>query len=259
MCLFRKKPPVIDPSEKTVIHYGKNVYPGQPLQGCVPDSNNALKNINAKWPNAIKFIQKLDADAIAKNWKADIEREISILPEGATVVVFTDSCFSESVTRWMGTVDKHPSQPRLFHPGYPRRTTSRAASHPKEAMKWLHISACGEHQTASDAYFKGYEGAFSHYLWKALATGITYRQLFKAVQDYLPNSNFEQTPIFEGPDYLLNRVLFDGPTLWIMNSSHGSYQYDTNGDEADGQDEGIYFDRLITDDEMWDMLIKIKV
>ncbi len=126
-------------------------------------------------------------------------------------------------------------------------------------MKWLHLSACGEHQTASDAYFKGYEGALSHYLWKSLERGITYRELFARVRNYLPSKDFEQTPVAEGPDYLLDRVLFDGPTLWIMNSSHGSYQWDKGGDEADGQDEGIYFDRLVLDDEMYEILQTIKV
>ena len=125
MCLFKKKPPIpVTASEKTVIHYGKNVYPGQPLHGCVPDSNNALKNIGKLWPE-VKFIQKLDDDCTAKNWKADIEREISILPAGATVLVFTDSCFSESVTRLFQVPEKHPTRARLFHPGYPRRTKDR--------------------------------------------------------------------------------------------------------------------------------------
>jgi len=258
MCFKRKPKPPVTVSEKTVIHYGKNVYPGQPLQGCVPDSLNAVKNIGKLWPD-VKFIQKLDNDCTAKNWKADIEMEISILPAGATVLVFTDSCFSESVTRFFDPGTRYPTRTRLFHPGYPARQTKRSASHPKEQMKWLHISACKEHETAADAYFKGYEGALSHYAWKALEKGETYRQFFTGIQGFLPSNNFSQGPIPEGPDYLADRVMFDGPTLWIMNSSHGSYQYDTNGDEADGQDEGIYFDRLITDDEMWEMLQKIKV
>jgi hypothetical protein len=261
MCFRRKKPPVTsEPAEKTVIHFGKNKYPGgQSLNGCVPDSNNALKDIGKLWPE-VKFIQKLDDDCTAKNWLEIIKQEIALLPPGGTVFWPSDSCFSESVSRFFNPADPFRKQIRSYHPGYPRLKLTRSSPfHPKENMKWIQLSACGETQTASDAYFKGYEGAFSHYFWKALEKGITYRELIKRVQSYLPSKDFEQTPIGEGPDYLLDRVIMEGPTLWIMNSSHGSYQWDKSGDEADGQDEGIYFDRLIVDDEMYEILQTIKV
>jgi hypothetical protein len=88
---------------------------------------------------------------------------------------------------------------------------------------------------------------------------MTYRQWYNALRQFLPSQDFTQTPTLEGPDYLLDRVAFEDDTLISHNSSHGSYTYDKHGDEEDGQDEGLYFDRLLIDDEIGNVLKQIKV
>jgi hypothetical protein len=43
----------------------------------------------------------------------------------------------------------------------------------------------------------------------------------------------------------------------VHNSSHGTWQKDTSGDEADGKDEGLYLDRFVSDDKINAILQKI--
>ena len=117
------------------------------------------------------------------------------------------------------------------------------------------MSGCGEHETSMDAFIDGrFEGAFTHFALATLKKGMTYRQWHAEIIKYLPGTKYEQHPQIEGPDYLLDRKVFEDETLVIHNSSHGSYTYDTNGDEADGQDEGLYFDYLLIDDEIGNIL-----
>jgi hypothetical protein len=91
----------------------------------------------------------------------------------------------------------------------------------------------------------------------ALQSGMTYLQWYAAIRKFLPSADFTQTPTIEGPDYLLNRKVFEDDTLVIHNSSHGSYVYDKSGDETDGQDETIYLDRHVVDDEIKEVLKEI--
>jgi hypothetical protein len=74
------------------------------------------------------------------------------------------------------------------------------------------------------------------------------------IRRYLPSLSFDQIPQLEGPPDILNRRIGDGQWLFIHNSSHGSWTVDRDGDEEDGRDEGIFFDRLIIDDEIRQLL-----
>jgi hypothetical protein len=256
MC-FKKKVP--ENPEKRFITFGKNVYPGgNSLNGCVNDSKNGSARVSSQFPEVQKFMF-LDNQVTAEAYLKMLDKAVTELPAGGTVCIISDSCFSASATRFVN-LSKRQVKSRFFHPGLPEpmRTRSRAFQAPVSEMKWIHMSACGEHQTAADAFFRMYEGAFSHNLWPALKKGITYREWFDEVKKYLPSDVFSQIPTIEGPDYLLDRKVYGGPTVIIHNSSHGSWDYDKNGDEADGKDEGLYFDRLVIDDELNSILMKIK-
>jgi hypothetical protein len=204
--------------------------------------------------------QYRDYDVTADRYLTIGKQAIQLLPTGATVLVLADSCFSGSVTRMMGMCfaeDRHPTKSRFFDPGIPPREIKRRAFS-IENMNHILISGCGEHETSNDAYINGkYAGAFTFYAVATLVKGMTYKQWFDAIRKYLPSQNFNQSPQLEGPEYLINRKVFEDDTLIIHNSSHGSYTYDASGDESDGQDEGLYFDRLLIDDEISSMLQSI--
>ena len=61
---------------------------------------------------------------------------------------------------------------------------------------------------------------------------------------------FDQIPTLEGPDSLKNEIIGANETLIIHNSSHGTQVVDTSGDEVDGVDEALYFDKTLLDDEI---------
>jgi hypothetical protein len=87
---------------------------------------------------------------------------------------------------------------------------------------------------------------------------MTYRQWFAEIRKYLPSQDFEQVPMLEGPGYLLDRIVFSDETNIFHNSSHGSVLPDENGDEDDRQDETIYLDRHVRDDEIGNVLKQIR-
>ena len=176
---------------------------------------------------------------------------IQIQNPGTTNLIMADSCFSETITRYgLALFDKkHPTKNRFYDQGLPPRKIVNKFS----ATVTTHIvmSGCKEHETSADAYIGGkYVGAFTYFAIKAYQVGMTYRQWYNAIRLYLPSQDFTQTPTIEGPDYLLDRIAFEDETNIFHNSSHGSYSYDKSGDESDGQDEGLYFDRLLLDDEI---------
>lgn len=86
---------------------------------------------------------------------------------------------------------------------------------------------------------------------------MTWREWFNTIRVYLPSADFDQIPTIEGPDFLQDRIIGQGQTLIVHNSSHGTWQKDTSGDEADGKDEGLYLDRFVSDDKINAILQKI--
>jgi hypothetical protein len=69
--------------------------------------------------------------------------------------------------------------------------------------------------------------------------------------------SFAQRPTFEGIEGKKNEIIGSGETLIIHNSSHGTQVPDRHGDEVDGYDEALYFDRPLLDDEIGVLLDKI--
>jgi hypothetical protein len=252
-------PPVVDPPTKAkrkLLTFGRNLYGGgNDLNGCVNDSNNISKMCLSAYADFVikKFI---DYEVTAIRWLIEVANEIKGLSPGATVFIIADCCFAETNTRFMQG-NPHPKKNRFLDPGLPPRRKKRKIF-TRGTMRWIAFSGCEDSQTCADAYIKGsYQGAFTYFLIKTFQKGMTYKEWFLAAKKQLKAAGYDQTPVIEGPDYLTNRVVFESETLMIHISSHGSYTYDKNGDEEDGQDEGPYFDRLLVDDEIGVELDKI--
>ena len=145
----------------------------------------------------------------------DIGDILMSIPDGATVLLLFDSCFSGTVTRAFGNPNKksifpwrnHPTKNRFMDPKLPPRKKKRIRF-TKEEMKWVVISGCGEHQTSADAYInRRYNGAFTHYALLTLTPGITYRQWHERIRKYLPSDQFDQIPMLEGKESLLDKLV----------------------------------------------------
>jgi hypothetical protein len=249
MCWWVKKEEPMKPVTRRLLTFGKNKYGGgNDLNGCINDSKNFAKKVKELFPDFDTRIYT-DNQVTVSNYIAKVTEAKNLLRPGATIIVPMDSCFSGTATR-LYPLNPGRIKNRFFDPGLPPRSKIRKRIfRGYDDITWIALSGCGEHQTCADAYIEGQSvGAFTCYLLKSLDKGITYREWFNITRGFLPNLEFDQAPEIEGPDYLLNRKIFEDETLIIHNSSHGSYTYDTNGDEADGQDEGLYFDYLLIDD-----------
>lgn len=241
--------------EKTALLFGINDYPGtgNDLSGCINDINDIEDKIKSLWPEFV--IRKFkDSEVTRKRFRDELAAAVAALPVGATVAIFTDSCFSAGNTR------SNPARPRFFNPGTRRARKFKRKMFRSGTMKWLAFSGCGEKQTSADAFINGrYNGAYTYFAKKCMQKGITYLQLMDLVEGYLPSQQFTQAPELHGPDELQNRLLFEGPTLVVWYSGHGSYLPDNNGDEVDNVDETLYvFDGHLRDDDINEILQTIK-
>jgi len=137
----------------------------------------------------------------------DIADALLNIPQGATVVLMFDSCFSGSVTR-SRRGNTHPPKNRYYqNPNLKPRKKKRIRI-AKEDMKWIVFSGCGEQQTSADAYINGkYNGAFTYYALKTLIPGITYNEWITKINQFLPNSKFDQIPTLEGDETLFNKIV----------------------------------------------------
>ncbi len=259
MCFkwFKKKLiPEIEYGDRTALLFGINDYPGtaNDLNGCLNDIDDVAAKIAVLWPD-IAIHKFKDREVTRSRFKTELTRAIEALPEGATVAIFTDSCYSAGNTR---------GRPRLIRarfmpPDVKSRRKHRRRIFRSAEMKWLAFSGCGEKQTSSDAYFDNRpNGAFTFYAEKCL-NKITYRDLIRCIDGFLPSNTFTQDPELHGPEYLRDRVMGEGPTLIVWYSGHGSYVTDTSGDEIDRVDETLaVYDGNIKDDELNAILQTIK-
>ena len=260
-------PEPIEETNRTALLFGINNYPGSAndLNGCLNDIDDVEEKLNEEFPG-FKIKKFKDSEVTAERFISECEKAISELGPGGTVVFYSDSCFSKSNTRdfELGLIkSNHPPKSRFKDPGLPpRKIINRKVfrSDPGN-MKWIAFSGCGEHETSADAYInRRYNGAFTYYALKSTKPGDTYQTQLDITRTYLPGSGYSQTPSIEGPVSLTSRKLYEGPTLIIWYSGHGSYTYDLNGDEADGYDEVICcYNRNVTDDEIGAILQKIPV
>jgi len=132
----------------------------------------------------------------------DIGDSLKAIPEGATVILMFDSCFS-------GTITRVPIRNRFIpNRNVPRTVKKRVRVLPWD-MKWVVFSGCGEQQTSADAYLDGrYNGAFTYYALKTLTPGITYQEWLTAIRQYLPSHDFDQIPTLEGKNDLFSKRVF---------------------------------------------------
>lgn len=240
--------------EKTLLAFGINKYSGSPLNGCINDIEDAKSEFTDLFPEISAFTFK-DSEATKKTFTGELAKAIAALPEGATVAVITDCCYSGTNTR--SIIEQKPKM-------YGKPVTLEAKTVRKiarsEAMNWIAISGCGEKQTSADAYINGrYNGAFTFYALNVLRQGMTYREWMAGIRRYLPSASFAQVPEIEGNPALIDSVIFGSHTLMLWYSGHGTYVKDHNGDEADGYDEALYlYDGALTDDVLGNILRTIK-
>ena len=260
MCLswFKRKPvEEIVYGDRTALLFGINDYPGtvNDLNGCLNDIDDVAAKIKVLWPDMAVHKFK-DGQVTRARFKAELAKAIEALPEGGTVVIFTDSCFSAGNTR----SNPHLIKPRFMPPEVPSRRKRRRRVFRSVDMKWLAFSGCGEKQTSSDAFFNNRpNGAFTFFAEKCL-NKITYGELISCVDRFLPSDKFPQDPELHGPDHLKSRVIGEGPTLIVWYSGHGSYVTDFSGDEVDGVDETLYvYDGHVKDYELTAILISREV
>lgn len=138
----------------------------------------------------------------------DIKEILNKIPEGVTVVLLFDCCYSGTITR---SLSPRPQKIRFVQTEKESKETVKVRSRVAvaEDMKWITFSGSGEHQTSADAYIDGqYRGAFTHFAMKALGPNITYNQWFNYVDNLFKASSFEQRPQMEGNEALRNNLVF---------------------------------------------------
>jgi len=131
-----------------------------------------------------------------------INEVLQKIPNGVTVVILLDSCFSGTATRKL-------SRPRFIQTerALPKKVRKRFLR--SNEIKWIVFSGCSENQTSADAYIGGeYNGAFTYYAMKALNRSFTYEQWYNEIRKYLPSKSFDQIPTLEGPADLLTKIVF---------------------------------------------------
>lgn len=129
----------------------------------------------------------------------ELNKVLQLIPEGVTVVLLLDSCFSGSATR-------NPHKVRFMPPKFERKEHLRIKRGIYENMKWIVLSGCGENQTSADAFINGkYHGAFTFYAMNTLVGTMTYKTWHEKIREFLPSRDFDQAPTLEGDETLINK------------------------------------------------------
>lgn len=137
----------------------------------------------------------------------DLYYILSKINKDITVVMILDSCYSGTATRALNAKSYMRKQRYV-----PESEIPFKGKRPKHVMhshgNWISMSACGEHQTASDALLDtGWNGIFSYYLWNTYNRSLTYKQWFSNLRRYLPDNQFDQIPELDGPDKLIDKLV----------------------------------------------------
>lgn len=132
----------------------------------------------------------------------DLGAILANIPEGVIVALGMDCCYSGTNTRDLTPTRFMP--PKKYTPAH--RRIKRAI---KAGQNYILMSACSENQVSADAYINlKFQGAYTFYAFSCLSRAYTYRQWFDQIRMRLPNKNFDQAPQIEGPDELLDRIVF---------------------------------------------------
>jgi hypothetical protein len=239
-----------DYTKNTIVPIIVGNYPGtaNDLAGPPYDQVDFQEKILSLWPHYI-FRTFIDSEATAGAFLNELQTGVSLIEEGDLLLFINDNCFSESNTKCLNSPKILGS--RFFNnPNLPLKTKIKSRAL-RQANNYLSMSACLDHETAADAEFEHPNGAYHYALIKTLEKGITYQQWHERAFLLLKQMGFQQSCTLEGPFDLRNRIVFEGNVICYETSSHGSYTYDKDGDELDGQDEGPYlYDRMVLDDEI---------
>lgn len=222
-------------------------YPGtvNDLAGPPYDMDDVKNKILSYWPH-YSFRAFKDTQATTERLLGDLQEGVNRIEFGDLLLFINDNCFSESNT-------KNFNSPKILGHRYckvqlPPREKIKSAT---KANNYLAMSACLDHETASDAQFEHPNGAYTYCLLKTLRPGITYLQWHEETKALLKELGFRQTPTIEGPANLQNRLVFEGNVTLFYLSSHGTTDEDLNGDEADKKDEGPYlYNGFVSDDQI---------
>jgi hypothetical protein len=129
----------------------------------------------------------------------DLNAILQTVPNGVTVVLLLDSCFSGSATR-------DPHRIRFMPPKFQRNEHLQIKRSWYEDMKWVVLSGCAENQTSADAFINGcWNGAFTYFALNCLVGNMTYITWHAKIREYLPNRDFDQEPTLEGNLLLINK------------------------------------------------------
>lgn len=262
MCfdIFKKKPSTVPEFTKntiTTVVVGDYEGTANDLAGPPYDQKDLQAKVLSLWGH-YTFRNYLNSKATSVNFLSDLEKAVSIIGPDDLLLFINDNCFSASNTK------AGYNSPKIlgwrFHPNpkLPPRNIVRSRAMFK-AHRYIAMSASLATETAADAYFKHPNGAYTYALLQTLEKGITYLEWHQRTLALLKKLGFKQTCTIEGPIELANRKVFEGNVYCFYLSSHGTYTYDKDGDEGDGQDEGPYlFDRMVLDDEINAIIAKNK-
>lgn len=257
------RPKIVIPmeyAERRLLSFAINDYQGSvnDLRGCINDSRHAKDVFLSHWPD-FDIRRFLDYEATVRAFNSAVASAIMSLKPGATVAVLSDSCFSSTNTRAMrkrGVGEGHIPKNRFYAtPGEPIIPFAQPFFM-RSDIKWIAISACGETQTAADAFINdAYHGAFSWTIFRLLNVGMTWRQWFNETRRFLPSDEFDQEPTLEGPEHLLDTLVCSGNTLIIHNSTHGTT---LRGRGEDAVDQAIVlYDGNLRDKDYFALLSKV--
>jgi hypothetical protein len=134
---------------------------------------------------------------------------INKIDRRATLIVISDSCFSGSVTRFVPANAK----PRFVPTdGFSEnRVVRQRFLLPEANMPELLISGCSDSEYSYDAEIDGrYNGAMSAMAIRVIKQnpGLTYNDFYTRLREYLPSSEYPQTPQLEGSEAHKNTRLF---------------------------------------------------
>jgi len=132
----------------------------------------------------------------------DTSAILSRIKDGVNVVLALDSCYSGEGTRDLIKSRFMPYKESLMNYNRIKRVV-------KTDMKYIVFSGCGENQTSADAFINGqYNGAFTYFFANTYKEGLTYKQWHEQLRAYLPSKQFDQIPMLEGNDALMNKIAF---------------------------------------------------
>jgi len=124
-------------------------------------------------------------------WDDDFRELLDLIPEGAKVYIFLDSCFSGGSTFIRNSYIKNRFMPLGDYEKKPK--TRRMLR--SENMNYLLFAGCTEEQTCADAYIENrYNGAFTYYLIRAWNKEINNSTWNYFTSSGLLKGRFEQTP-----------------------------------------------------------------